>query len=306
MGSRKYKKYRKYQKKIAKAKARAALSTAIDEEIYENEVDDVEEIPEKESVEENVQTEEGFVEDAFDESVQDTESISENKSMVEETNNQEQTQEVEIAERKFKTKNDFKAHQRKRKTISRVFSTIFWIIGLSLLYLCSSNLYQQLYNPTGYTGFFGIGEAFVVSESMEPQLSPNDLIFYKEAEPSDIAIGDTIVYEKTDATGKKVLVVHDVIRIENGEIVTQGKNNIVPDEPFPESQLVGKYLFKIGKIGVVMSLLSTIWGPIVVIACLAFIFMIKVWIYLAYKQKIINHISKDPNTRIAITSFFDV
>jgi signal peptidase I len=167
-------------------------------------------------------------------------------------------------------------------------------------------LYQQIFNPGGQTGFFGIGEAIVASNSMEPKLCPNDLIFYKETDVNEISVGDTIVYKKTDANGNNMLIVHDVVQIGDGYVTTQGVNNAAPDEAFPISAIVGKYIFKIGKIGAILNLLSTQWAPVVIISTMLMIFAIRIIVYYVHKKRIVADISNNAKTRKALNHFFDI
>lgn len=234
------------------------------------------------------EVEKGAIEDAEDA-----------ESVVEQYNKEH----VAIAKKK---KSSFEKQKKRRKVISRIALTIIWTIGLCLMCLCFSNLYQQIFNPNGHTGFFGIGEAIVASNSMEPKLCPNDLIFYQETDVDSISIGDTIVYQKTDADGNNMLIVHDVIQIGDGYVTTQGRNNSAPDESFPVSAVVGKYMFKIGKIGVLLSLLSTKWAPAVIIGTMLVIFIVRIAFYCANKKKIIDDISSNDKNRAAINHFFEI
>lgn len=199
----------------------------------------------------------------------------------------------------------FKRQKKMQAIVSKILMTIVWIVSICLLYLCASNIYQQVFNADGYTGFFGIGEAVVASNSMEPKLYPNDLIFYREVEPYTVTEGDIVVYEKTNVEGSKMLVVHEVIAIGDGYVTTQGVNNAIPDESFPVSAIVGKYMFKIGKIGALLNLLSTSYAPLVIIMIMLLIVAVRVVVFYLNKRRIIAQISTDNDTRAAIKHFFD-
>lgn len=101
------------------------------------------------------------------------------------------------------------------------------ILGISI-YWSNANgiLRKQMPMPFGY------GIAVILSGSMEPALSINDLIIVKaSAEPK---VGDVVVYE----AGQN-LVVHRVIRIDGTQITTQGDANNVSDESFSKAQIIG-------------------------------------------------------------------
>jgi len=198
----------------------------------------------------------------------------------------------------------------KKKRINKVFSVLFsaaiWAIGLSLMFLCLSNVYQHIFNPAGHTGFFGIGQAVVASNSMEPKLYINDLIFYQETDTKTIEVGDIIVYEKLDKQNNPILVVHKVIHIADGYVTTQGENNAQADESFLTTNIVGKYLFKIPKLGVLLNALAESWAPILLLVFIVFIFVCRFAAFYIRKKKLVRSMSADPQTRAALEHFFDI
>jgi signal peptidase I len=172
--------------------------------------------------------------------------------------------------------------------------------------MCCSNLYQHLFSENGYTGFFGIGEAVVASDSMEPKISKNDLIFYKSVDADDISVGDIVVYESTNSLGESMLIVHQVIEIDNGYITTKGIANSVPDSQFPISAVIGKYIFKINNIGGFLNLLSTKWAPLIIVLIVILLFALRIAAYYVKKLILISRIADDAETRKAIAHFFDL
>ena len=200
------------------------------------------------------------------------------------------------------------AFEKKQKIVKQLYFVgrclLFVFVGVLFL-LGLSNIYQQTVNIENHCGFFGIGNAVVASDSMEPKLYKNDLIFYKQVDPSKIEVDDTIVYKRTTDTGD-MLIVHNVIQKENGYIITQGINNAMPDEAFAESNVVGKHLFKIPKIGGFLSLFSTKWAPVLVVVIFLIFFALKTGFFIIAKQKHLNDISKDKETQEAIKTFFDI
>ena len=200
----------------------------------------------------------------------------------------------------------FESKKKIKKVVSTVLSVVIWIVGIALFMLCLSNLYQEIFNPTGYTGFFNIGEAVVASSSMEPELYENDLIFYKQADVHDITPGDTIVYKKDNGNNEEILIVHEVISISDGFVVTKGVNNALPDEAFPTTQIVGRYMFKISKIGSLLNILSAKFAPILIILLILCFFGIKIAFFFVKKKVVISNISTNKENRAAINTFFDI
>ena len=69
---------------------------------------------------------------------------------------------------------------------------------------------------------FGYGAAVVLSGSMEPTFSKDDLILVKKTD--NIAIGDIVVYQSNNS-----LVVHRVVSIDDDVVITKGDANNIED-----------------------------------------------------------------------------
>lgn len=106
---------------------------------------------------------------------------------------------------------------------------------------------------------FGVGTAVILSGSMEPTLSTNDLVFVKEQERYQE--GDIVVYQEND-----YLVIHRIIQMDGDTIQTKGDANNVADSPIDISSVRGKLMFRIPKAGVVVGILKTPVGIITILA----------------------------------------
>ncbi len=198
--------------------------------------------------------------------------------------------------------NKFEKNKRIKKNVVFFFSTIVWFISAFLLLFSLSHLYQQLFNKEKHLGFFGFGDGVVVSESMVPVLNVNDLIFYKQVDGDELQLGDIIIYKKVENNLDK-LIVHQIISIDDNVLVTKGVNNEFPDAPIITSDVVGKYLFKIDNAGYFS---STIFGPIILILIFVVMTIIEVVLNKLRKQKTLQKISQENDTRKAIDYFFDI
>lgn len=97
---------------------------------------------------------------------------------------------------------------------------------------------------------FGYGAAVVLSGSMEPALSKNDLIFIHRTD--DFKTGDIVVYQDWSE-----LVVHRVIRTDGNMVQTKGDANNVEDAPVDKSQIRGTVVGHICGVGVIAIVLQT-------------------------------------------------
>lgn len=105
---------------------------------------------------------------------------------------------------------------------------------------------------------FGVGASVVLSGSMEPTLSVNDLIIVKQADT--INIDDIVVFQS-----KNILIVHRVKAIDGDTVITQGDANNVVDEPVNKADIKGKLVCAIPYIGILVNFIKT---PIGIIAVL--------------------------------------
>ena len=112
---------------------------------------------------------------------------------------------------------------------------------------------------------FGVGTAVVLTGSMEPALSANDLVFVRAAD--SYATGDIVIYQNTNE-----LVIHRIVSIDGETIVTQGDANNTPDDPISLSSVKGKLAFSIPFIGVLVRALQTLPG-ILIVCVLAFLLL---------------------------------
>ena len=118
---------------------------------------------------------------------------------------------------------------------------------------------------------FGVGAAIVLTGSMEPTLSVNDLVVVTKTD--NIEIGDIVVFQQGND-----LIIHRVIEknVEENRIVTQGDANNVDDGSIPMSAVKGKAVFWVPFVGLVVKGLKSVPGIIIVLGLSAFL-MFRSW-----------------------------
>ena len=100
---------------------------------------------------------------------------------------------------------------------------------------------------------FGYGAAVVLSGSMEPTLSVDDVIIAKETE--ELAVGDMVVYQ--DGTS---VVVHRIVALDAEMVQTKGDANNALDAPITKDVIKGKVIAYIPRAGHVVAFLKTPFG----------------------------------------------
>ncbi|MGQ4833394.1 MAG: signal peptidase I [Candidatus Asgardarchaeia archaeon] len=96
----------------------------------------------------------------------------------------------------------------------------------------------------------------VSSQSMVPNLNVGDIIILHGVPPSEIKVGDIIVFKATWLPENSPFVIHRVIKIEikSGHyyFYTKGDHNLIRDpEPAPDTNVIGVAVVVIPKIGTV-------------------------------------------------------
>ena len=109
---------------------------------------------------------------------------------------------------------------------------------------------------------FGVGLSVVLSGSMEPTLSVNDLVVVRAAD--SYQTDDIIVYQSGSD-----LIIHRIVRIDGDAYITQGDANNTADEPIGLSAIKGKSVLVIPGVGLAVRLLQTTLGKLVVIVLAA-------------------------------------
>ena len=157
--------------------------------------------------------------------------------------------------------------------------TILRIVALACVGIfLGCNIY--LWNAQSLTGNvlpmpFGVGMAVVLSGSMEPELSVNDVIIVQQQDGYEV--GDVVVYQSSGA-----LVVHRIVRIDGETVVTKGDANNAEDSEMSISLIKGEVVGHIGGAGAMVRLLKS---PLVSVGLLGLSIFLLERSYRKEKQK---------------------
>lgn len=147
------------------------------------------------------------------------------------------------------------------------------IIGL-YIYMWNANkvLGDAMPMPSGF------GAAVILSGSMEPELSIDDLIIVKKYDNYDV--GDIVVYQRNYE-----LIVHRIVEINGNNVITKGDANSAYDKMIDISTIKGRVIFSIPCIGRLIEFIKSPIGVIFVISLSLFLY-----IYSNKKEKKIDDI----------------
>ncbi len=174
------------------------------------------------------------------------------------------------------TKNDL-PNTKSKKVLNTVINVLLILILIFGIF-CSYTAFVSK-RGSGVPSIFGIRVFSIQSDSMEDEFYEGDLIVdVAVKDPADLEVGDVITFY-TIIKGERVLNTHRIKEIEDKgtylSFTTQGDNS--PDEDpmkVHQNEIVGKYCFRIAKLGSVIDFLQTSLGFLIVIVLPVALFFI--------------------------------
>lgn len=154
-----------------------------------------------------------------------------------------------------------------------VAATIFTVIIVvfSLILIISSAIARK---KGKVPAFFGYMFFIVITDSMQPAISPGDFIFAGKVSAEEVKAGDYIVYYSMEPRFEGMLIVHKVNRVEeqDGSLLfyTQGINSPAEDT-YPTSEVLGIYKGKLQLMSGVIKIFQNRTGILVLGAVVVFL-----------------------------------
>ncbi len=146
--------------------------------------------------------------------------------------------------------------QGKKQGVLRTILFVFISLLLGLgVYSCNAQNLTGNLMPMP----FGVGMGVVMSGSMEPKMSVDDFIVVVKREA--YSEGEIVVYQE-----HRLLVVHEIIRIEEDMVTTKGAANNSEDEPIPMSAIKGEVVLQIKGVGKVVRWMKSPFGTLLILA----------------------------------------
>ena len=128
--------------------------------------------------------------------------------------------------------------QKKNKTLQIVVRCMIAVLIGAVLYTAVFFVAVKIQDPNEVPMPFGFGASLVLSGSMRPEITEDDLVFVTK--PTELKVGDVVLY---NTGGSNVL--HRITKIDGDMITTQGDANNTEDKPFSKSAVLGVYIGKI-------------------------------------------------------------
>lgn len=166
------------------------------------------------------------------------------------------------------------------KIIGRIFSILLTVLLAFLLLLNVTTLVRKGISGNPRPTVFGFYSAVVVSGSMEPEISVNDMVISQNQK--DYGPGDVITYESGSS-----LVTHRIIEAAEGGFTTKGDANNTPDmDTVFKEQIIGKVVWKIPQIGLVIKYLQTPLGMLCLVLIGVLLIAVPGWLERKKAEKI--------------------
>lgn len=144
------------------------------------------------------------------------------------------------------------------KIIGNILYILLFIVVILMLIVV---ILQRASNNTISLGGYRIFT--VATGSMVPKYEVSDVLVAKEIDPSEIKVGDDIVYLGKEGSFKDKVVTHQVISIEeengNYKIITKGIANIEQDPEITQDQVFGKIVYKVKTLSFIGKMISNIY-----------------------------------------------
>ena len=163
----------------------------------------------------------------------------------------------------------------------KILNTVVNVVLVLAIVLAAMSTYVSFVSTSGngVPSIFGIRMFSIQTDSMYPVLMPGDLIFDTAVkDPDTLEKGDIITYW-TIINGERVLNTHTIHEIYDGGgyriFATKGENNTAADAlTVHESEIVGKYSFRVSGLGKVFDYLQTSTGFLIVVVLPVFLFFL--------------------------------
>ena len=141
--------------------------------------------------------------------------------------------------------------------LMRILTYIITLFMITLVALFAYLGFSRHIEETSYPTVFGYGFAIVISGSMEPTLSVNDLVVTKHA--TSYQVDDVVLFHSATS-----LVTHRITQISDrdGRYLTQGDANNTDDGWLEHSRTEGKVILALPAVGVIQEFFATKLGTL--------------------------------------------
>lgn len=148
---------------------------------------------------------------------------------------------------------------KKRKKFKKVIAIFFYPIIICILIVNIVLISKKIIYKQDTISFLGYKLFTVSSGSMEPTLKIGDIIIVKDYAKESIKVNDIITFKENEN-----FITHRIIEIDKGKYKTKGDNNNSADVRLIDySEIQGRLVGKIPKIGLLIINVKTLTGTVI-------------------------------------------
>lgn len=175
------------------------------------------------------------------------------------------------------------------KVVKIIGNILYYLLVVVILMILAVVLIQRISNNN--LSLAGIKIFNIVTESMVPKYEVGDILISKTVDPSQVKVGDDLVYLGQEGSFADKIVTHQVIAIdktETGEYEfhTKGIANEQEDPIVSQSQIYGIIIYKTHILSLISKIINNIYGfYFLIFLPLTLLIIIKIIkVYNEYKQ----------------------
>ncbi len=167
--------------------------------------------------------------------------------------------------------------EKKKKIIKVATFGALAVVLCAIVYAVVFSVVVKIKDKNSMPMPFGFGASLVLSGSMEPEISTDDLVFVRK--PGELHVGDVILYY--DAGGSRVL--HRITYMDGNKVITKGDANNTEDKPISSEAVLGVYTGRIPGAGKVIRFVT---NPPFVMAVIFILMMAAIaWIFIEERNE---------------------
>ena len=169
------------------------------------------------------------------------------------------------------------AKKQEEKTLfHKILEVISSIFAIVVILSCAFTLVFRIIFKVEVVKIFGYSGLVVLTGSMEPVYHPGDVIFIHEQK--DYSKNDVITFHQ-----RGMIVTHRIVGKDGESFTTKGDANNSSDEPIKLSDIEGKVIARVGKVGRVILFLQK---PIGIFTLL--VVLISLEVFFAARRKMVE------------------
>lgn len=170
-----------------------------------------------------------------------------------------------------------KVNKKVEKTfLHKVLEVLSSILAIIVIVASLFTLVFRVIFKVEVVKLFGYSGLVILTGSMEPVYHPGDVIFIHEQK--DYKVRDVITFHQ-----RGMIVTHRIIGKDGEKFTTQGDANNSSDEPINLSDIEGKVIGSVGKVGKAILFLQTPIGIITLV-----VILISLEAFFAAKRKMVE------------------